>query len=69
VNSPGTIDSDYRGEIALIVINLGHEPFEIAPLERIAQLVVTPVTRAEFKLQGNLAESDRGEKGFGSTGR
>ncbi|HUZ18522.1 MAG TPA: dUTP diphosphatase [Spirochaetia bacterium] len=69
VNSPGTIDSDYRGEIALIMINLGREPFEIAPRERIAQLVVSPVTRADFKLETNLAESDRGEKGFGSTGR
>ena len=68
LNAPGTIDSDYRGEIRVILINTSREPFEIRDGERIAQLVVAPVTRAEFVAQ-RLGSSDRGEGGFGSTGR
>ena len=68
LNSPGTIDSDYRGEVAVILINLGSEPFEITRGARIAQLVVAPVTQAVFVEAGDLAESARGAGGFGSTG-
>ena len=68
LNSPGTIDSDYRGEVAVILINLGTEPFEITRGARIAQLVVAPVTQAVFVEAVDLAESARGAGGFGSTG-
>jgi len=68
LNSPGTIDSDYRGEVAVILINLGSEPFEITRGARIAQLVVAPVTQAVFVEAADLAESARGAGGFGSTG-
>lgn len=68
LNSPGTIDSDYRGEIQIILINLSHLPFEITPGMRIAQLVVAPVTKARFDLCETLQTSSRGEKGFGHTG-
>lgn len=68
VNSPGTIDSDYRGEIGVILINHGGEAFEIQPGERLAQLVIAPVVRADFVL-GTPEESLRGAGGFGSTGR
>lgn len=67
VNSPGTIDSDYRGEIGVILINHGGEAFEIQPGERLAQLVIAPVVRAEF-VPGTPEESLRGAGGFGSTG-
>lgn len=67
VNSPGTIDSDYRGEIAVLLINLGQEPVTIAPGMRIAQLVIAPVRRARFVPQ-RLDETLRGTGGFGSTG-
>ena len=68
VNSPGTIDSDYRGEIRVILINLGQEdvPFECG--DRVAQLVIAPVTRAEWNIVEHLDETDRGAKGFGSSG-
>ncbi len=69
VNSPGTIDAGYRGEIKVPLINLDpRESFEIAPGDRIAQLIVMPVTRAVFAPVQALPESQRGEGGFGSTG-
>lgn len=68
VNAPGTIDSDYRGEVAVALINLGQEPVTIEPGMRIAQLVVAPVVQAEFVMADQLAESQRGDGGFGSTG-
>jgi dUTP pyrophosphatase len=68
LNAPGTIDSDYRGEIKLILVNLGDEPFTVRRGERIGQLVVAPVMRATFA-PGTLSESARGAGGFGSTGR
>lgn len=69
VNAPGTIDADYRGEIRVLAINLGSEPVELSKGERIAQLVVCPVARAEWVQVESLEESERGEGGFGSTGR
>ena len=68
-NSPGTIDSDYRGEVQVILINLGAEPFEIAHGDRIAQMVVAPVVQARFDLASSLTGTERGAGGFGSTGR
>ena len=68
LNSPGTIDSDYRGEIKVILINLGNSDFVISNGDRIAQMVVSPLYRAEFEIVDELSESDRGEGGFGSTG-
>lgn len=69
VNSPGTIDAGYRGEIKVPLINLDpREAFEIAPGDRIAQLIVMPVSRARFAPVAALDESERGEGGFGSTG-
>ncbi|MCR4818324.1 MAG: dUTP diphosphatase [Fretibacterium sp.] len=69
LNSPGTIDSDYRGEIGVIMINLGEEPFVIQPGDRIAQMVFAPVTRAVWDEVETLDETERGEGGFGSTGQ
>lgn len=69
LNSPGTIDSDYRGPVGVILVNLGAEPFVVRRGERIAQLVVAPVVRASFHEAGALAASLRGDGGFGSTGR
>nr|WP_137700817.1 dUTP diphosphatase [Marimonas lutisalis] len=68
-NSPGTIDSDYRGELGVIVLNAGQEVVELAHGERIAQLVVAPVIQADFALSDALSETGRGAGGFGSTGR
>ena len=68
LNSPGTIDADYRGELQVLLINHGAEPFEIHRGERIAQLVIAPVARAEWRLVEALPESGRGAGGFGSTG-
>lgn len=68
LNSPGTIDADYRGELQVLLINHGAEPFEIHRGERIAQLVIAPVSRAEWRLVEALPESGRGAGGFGSTG-
>jgi dUTP pyrophosphatase len=68
VNSPGTIDSDYRGEIAVILINLGQSVVKLEEGERIAQLVICPVTRAELEVVEELPQTIRGEGGFGSTG-
>ena len=69
LNTPGTIDSDYRGEVRVILANLGSEPFEIVRGERIAQLVPAPVLRAEFSEVDSLDSTERGAGGFGSTGR
>lgn len=69
LNTPGTIDSDYRGEIKVILINLGQEPFTIERGERIAQLVVAPVTHGLWDQVDALPTSERGAGGFGSTGR
>jgi dUTP pyrophosphatase len=69
VNSPGTVDADYRGEIRVIVINLGSEPLTIRPGDRIAQLVFAPVVRMEIVEADRLDGSTRGEGGFGHTGR
>ena len=68
-NSPGTIDSDYRGEIKVILLNLGGAPFTIEPGDRIAQMVVAPVSRVEWTEVEALDETDRDAGGFGSTGR
>jgi dUTP pyrophosphatase len=68
LNSPGTVDCDYRGEIAVILINLGQEPFAIARGDRIAQLVVAPVARARWRAVEDLEETVRGSAGFGSSG-
>lgn len=68
LNSPGTIDSDYRGEIGVILINLGAEPFEITRGARIAQMVIAPVTQAQFIEVSEINETSRGAGGFGSTG-
>ena len=69
VNSPGTIDSDYRGELRVILINLGSEPLTIKPGDRIAQVVFAPVVRMEIVEADRLEDSGRGEGGFGHTGR
>jgi dUTP pyrophosphatase len=68
LNSPGTIDSDYRGEVGVVLANLGHAPFEIRRGERIAQLVVHPVARAELVEVTEVGATTRGDGGFGSTG-
>lgn len=68
-NTPGTIDSDYRGPLGVILINLGNDPFIVAHGDRIAQLVVAPVVQAAFELTTDLDETARGAGGFGSTGR
>jgi dUTP pyrophosphatase len=69
LNSPGTIDADYRGEIGVVLINLGNRPFAIKRGARIAQLVVSPVARVALVEKGALSDSGRGSGGFGSTGR
>lgn len=69
LNSPGTVDADYRGEVKVILINLGSEPFVIKRGERIAQMIIAPVTRAEMKVVDKLDDTKRGAGGFGSTGR
>lgn len=68
-NAPGTIDSDYRGELKVILVNLGAEPFVVRPGDRVAQLVVAPVARAQLREVEQLDSTDRGEGGFGHTGR
>ena len=68
LNSPGTIDADYRGEIGVILVNLGHEPFTVTRGMRIAQLVIAPVIRAYMAERPSLPESVRGSGGFGSSG-
>jgi dUTP pyrophosphatase len=69
LNAPGTIDADYRGEIAVLLINCGSEPFTIRRGERIAQMVIAAVVRADFVAVAALSSTDRGGGGFGSTGR
>lgn len=69
LNTPGTIDADYRGEVKIIVINLGQEAVTISDQERCAQLVLAPVYQAQFELADQLTETERGAGGFGSTGR
>ena len=68
LNSPGTIDSDYRGELEVILINLGDKPFTVKNSDRIAQMVISPVIRAAVKEAETLSETERGTGGFGSTG-
>ena len=68
VNAPGTIDSDYRGEVGVLLINLGEAPFSVSRGDRIAQLVIAPVERVEWEEVDTLAASPRGAGGFGSTG-
>ena len=69
LNTPGTIDSDYRGEIKVILINLSKEKFIVRPLDRIAQMIFSNVTKVEFKQVNNLDDTTRGQGGFGSTGK
>ena len=69
INSPGTIDADYRGELKVLIVNLGERTIEIHPGDRIAQLIIAPVVRAEIQEVGELSESRRGSGGFGHTGR
>lgn len=68
-NTPGTIDSDYRGPLGVLLINLGREPYTIHHGERIAQAVIAPVLQARYEFAEALSETDRGAGGFGSTGR
>ncbi len=68
LNAPGTVDADYRGEVGVVLINLGEEPFTVRPLDRIAQLVVVAVERAEVVQASALSETVRGQGGYGSTG-
>ncbi len=67
-NTPGTIDSDYRGPLGVILINLGDAPFTVAHGDRIAQMIVAPVVQAQFEVAQSLDNTDRGAGGFGSTG-
>ena len=69
LNSPGTVDADYRGEVQVLLVNLGAEPVTVRRGDRIAQLVIAPVTATEFVDCDVLTASDRGTGGFGSTGR
>ncbi len=68
LNTPGTIDSDYRGEVKILVINLGNETISIQDQERIAQLVLCPIVQAKLEWAKNLEDTKRGRQGFGSTG-
>ena len=69
LNAPGTIDADYRGEVKVILVNLSNEPFVVNPGERIAQIVVARYEKVEWEETVSLDETERGEGGFGSTGR
>jgi len=69
INSPGTIDADYRGEVKVLLVNLGDQPVTIQPGERIAQMVIAPVARIELVPADALSDSGRGPGGFGHTGR
>ena len=68
LNTPGTIDSDYRGELIALLINLGEEDFTVNPKDRIAQIIVAPVTLGNFVIAQSLSETERGSGGYGSTG-
>lgn len=69
INAPGTIDSDYRGELKVLLVNLSQETVEVHPGDRVAQLVIAPVIHAKLEEAGDLAETVRGPGGFGHTGR
>ncbi|MBP1657536.1 MAG: deoxyuridine 5'-triphosphate nucleotidohydrolase, partial [Bacteroidetes bacterium] len=69
LNSPGTIDSDYRGEVRIILTNFGKEPFRVGRGDRIAQMIIAPYARAEWEEQDALETTARGAGGFGHTGR
>ena len=69
VNSPGTIDSDFRGEVGIVLINHGQEPYVVEPLSRIAQIVITAVQQVAIEEADSLTETSRGAGGYGSTGR
>jgi len=69
LNSPGTIDSDYRGQVQIILVNLGSDPFVVKPGDRIAQLVIAPVTAVRWQETDDLPETGRGEGGFGHSGK
>jgi dUTP pyrophosphatase len=69
LNTPGTIDSDYRGEIKIIIYNHGNDDFDINNGDRVAQMVLSPVVKIEFEEVNDLPETIRGEGGFGSTGK
>ena len=69
LNSPGTIDADYRGEVKVILINLGNSSFKINKNDRIAQMILCPIAKVEFEEVDELPDTKRGEGGFGSTGR
>jgi dUTP pyrophosphatase len=69
VNAPGTVDSDYRGELTVLLVNLGREPYVVNPGDRVAQLVVAPAPQAAIVEVEGLADTARGEGGFGHTGR
>lgn len=69
LNTPGTIDADYRGEIKVILVNLGNTNFVVKNGDRIAQMVLCPIIKAEFEITDNLPDTLRGEGGFGSTGK
>ena len=69
LNSPGTIDADYKGEISVILINLSTEKYEIKPGDRIAQMIISSFTNVSWKLVNDIGKSERGESGFGSTGQ
>ncbi|MHC0052426.1 dUTP diphosphatase [Actibacterium sp. D379-3] len=68
-NTPGTIDSDYRGPLGVLLVNLGDVPYTVRHGDRIAQMIVAPVVQAAFEVVGDLSETGRGTGGFGSTGR
>ena len=69
LNAPGVLDADYRGEVGVILANLGERPFFVEPGDRIAQLLIQPVVRAELVQVESLDDTERGEGGFGHTGR
>ena len=69
LNAPGTIDADYRGEVKVLLVNLGNEPFEIRNGERIAQMILATHARADWELSELLGETQRGQGGYGSTGK
>lgn len=69
INTPGTIDADFRGEVKVLIVNLGERPIEIHPGDRIAQLIIAPVVRAEIVEVDDLSDTARGSGGFGHTGR
>jgi len=69
LNSPGTVDSDYRGEVKVLLINLSNEPFEVNPGERIAQMIVSKHEKVEWETSSELTDSQRGAGGYGSTGK